>query len=84
MSQPDQNNEDAIRERAYFMWVQEGRPEGRGEEHWVRAAAEQIRKEARLADIFRPEDPTPDEERLIDGRHDVNFPAMLTKDVPGG
>ena len=25
-----------------------------------------------------------EEERLIDGRPDVNYPALLTKDVPGG
>jgi len=25
-----------------------------------------------------------DEEKIIAGRPDVNYPAMLTKDVPGG
>lgn len=25
-----------------------------------------------------------DEEKIIAGRHDVNYPALLTKDVPGG
>jgi hypothetical protein len=25
-----------------------------------------------------------DEEKILAGRHDVNYPAMLTKDVPGG
>jgi len=25
-----------------------------------------------------------DEEKIIAGRHDVNYPAHLTKDVPGG
>lgn len=25
-----------------------------------------------------------DEEKILDGRHDVNYPALLTKDVPGG
>jgi hypothetical protein len=25
-----------------------------------------------------------DEEKVLAGRHDVNYPAMLTKDVPGG
>jgi hypothetical protein len=25
-----------------------------------------------------------DEEKIIEGRHDVNYPALLTKDVPGG
>jgi hypothetical protein len=30
------------------------------------------------------EDHMEDEEKIIDGRHDVNYPALLTKDVPGG
>lgn len=25
-----------------------------------------------------------DEEKIMAGRHDVNYPALLTKDVPGG
>jgi len=25
-----------------------------------------------------------DEEKILAGRYDVNYPAMLTKDVPGG
>jgi hypothetical protein len=29
--------ERLIRERAYFIWEQEGRPEGRHLEHWRRA-----------------------------------------------
>jgi hypothetical protein len=29
-----------------------------------------------------PEDE--DEEKILAGRHDVNYPALLTKDVPGG
>jgi hypothetical protein len=30
------------------------------------------------------EDQMEDEEKIMAGRHDVNYPAMLTKDVPGG
>ena len=29
-----------IKLRAYLLWEQEGRPEGRAEEHWLRAEAE--------------------------------------------
>jgi Protein of unknown function (DUF2934) len=32
--------EQAIRGRAYAMWEEEGRPEGRHLDHWVRAKAE--------------------------------------------
>jgi hypothetical protein len=32
------------RERAYFLWEQEGRPEGRADEHW-HAARRHLRRE---------------------------------------
>jgi hypothetical protein len=31
---------DRIRQRAYMLWEQEGRPEGSAEDHWFRAEAE--------------------------------------------
>ncbi|MCD7058653.1 DUF2934 domain-containing protein [Pelagibacterium xiamenense] len=31
---------EAIRARAYELWEQEGRPEGRDQDHWFRAAQE--------------------------------------------
>ncbi len=31
----DQNEEEQrIRERAYYIWLAEGRPEGRADKHW--------------------------------------------------
>ena len=36
--QPDR--EQAIRERAYTIWEEEGRPEGQHLHHWLRAEAE--------------------------------------------
>ncbi len=30
------------------------------------------------------EEPLEDEEKILAGRHDINYPALLTKDVPGG
>ncbi len=32
----------------------------------------------------RDDIPMEDEEKILAGRHDVNYPALLTKDVPGG
>jgi hypothetical protein len=34
--------------------------------------------------IHESEDHLEDEEKILAGRHDVNYPALLTKDVPGG
>jgi len=36
----DENLEQRIRERAYEIWENEGRPEGRGDEHWDQARME--------------------------------------------
>lgn len=36
----DQNVERRIRDRAYSIWEEEGRPAGRDVEHWLRAAQE--------------------------------------------
>lgn len=33
-------SEDAIRQRAYFMWEADGRPEGAHDHYWTRAHAE--------------------------------------------
>lgn len=43
----------AVAERAYGIWEQEGRPEGREIEHWLRAEAE-IRAAAEAGDAMRP------------------------------
>jgi hypothetical protein len=33
----DSDHHDLVRTRAYFLWVEEGRPEGRDVEYWYRA-----------------------------------------------
>ena len=79
MPDSDQNREQSVRERAYFLWESEGRPEGRAHVHWTCATT---------ADLGgargRDDEPMEDEEKIMAGRHDVNFPALLTKDVHGG
>jgi len=60
------DEDKATREAAYFLWENEGRPDGRAMEHWLSA------------------EPEGDEEKILAGRADANFPALLTKDVPGG
>jgi hypothetical protein len=34
---PYEDTERRIRERAYQIWEEEGRPEGKAEEHWEKA-----------------------------------------------
>jgi hypothetical protein len=47
------------------------------------------KKESAVPEQAKPvqeheDEPMEDEEKILTGRHDVNYPAMLTKDVPGG
>jgi len=77
MSDADQHADKAIREAAYFIWEREGRPAGRALEHWRRAMTEAVGANLDGACME-------DEEKVLAGRPDVNMPALLTKDVPGG
>ncbi len=36
----------AVRDTAYFLWEQDGRPEGRAEEYWYRALEQHLRARA--------------------------------------
>jgi hypothetical protein len=83
MPRREQNREHAIREAAYWLWEREGRPEGRALEHWLRATAERSPGKSRRLKPM-PNESTPDEEKILEGRADVNLPALLTKDVRGG
>jgi hypothetical protein len=38
--------EQEVRERAYYLWDADGRPEGRGEEYWHRALDQHLRERA--------------------------------------
>lgn len=39
-----------IQQRAYHLWLEEGQPHGRDEEHWHRAERELIEEERRLGE----------------------------------
>lgn len=45
----DKDKEQKIRERAYRIWQDEGRPNGKDREHWERARQE-IREEADMTE----------------------------------
>ena len=79
MPETDDNDEQTVRDRAYFIWEREGRPEGLAHDHWYRAIREALRPEPAPDD-----EPMSEEEKVLAGRIDVNMPALLTRDVPGG
>jgi DUF2934 family protein len=70
-------SEQAVREAAYLIWEREGRPDGRAQDHWMRASVECDERRGK-------DDPMEDEEKILAGRPDANMPALLTKDVLGG
>ena len=74
MSGSDQTREDAVRERAYFIWEREGRPEGRARDHWLAACVEERECEDELMD---------DEEKILAGRPDANFSRLADQGCAG-
>ena len=59
-------SEDNIRKRANMIWEREGRPEGRAEEHWLRAKAElalEFEEKRTAAMPFRKQ-PVPSDESI--------------------
>ena len=77
MSQSDHDEQQTIRELAYALWEEEGRPHGRELAHWERAVA--------MRAAAKQKDPLLDEaEAVIDGDLSADFQALATKDVSGG
>lgn len=74
----DDGDERAIREAAYFIWENEGRPDGCALDHWMRAAR-QIEASRRTGHELAG-----DTEAVIEGSPDADYPAVLTKAVSGG
>ena len=79
MAKSDQADEQAVRELAYLLWEREGKPEGRALVHWQRALAMHSDQGQGPDDGL-----TKDAEALLEGDPHADFPALLTKDVPGG
>jgi hypothetical protein len=79
MPKRDRNEEQAVRECAYFLWEGEGRPEGRARAHWEIALAIRAHQARNPEDAFAK-----DTEAILDGDPRADLPALLTKDVAGG
>ena len=58
MAEVEKQLEERVRLRAYKLWEQAGRPEGRSEEFWERARAEVEAEDAGRGDE-RPNDAPP-------------------------
>jgi hypothetical protein len=76
MPASDRNEEQIVRETAYFLWEREGRPEGRAEDHWARAIITDSNNNSR----GQHDELVDEEEKVLAGRLDANMPALLTKE----
>lgn len=54
------NREDMIRDRAYAIWIEDGRPDGMAEAHWHRASDALDAEEAAVSPLTNVgEEPAP-------------------------
>lgn len=69
--------EDQIRERAYLLWEEEGRPEGRAELHWTKARAliEGDKSQAAAAEAAEDANPRDPADDRLDEQLKESFPA---------
>jgi hypothetical protein len=67
----DEDHLQRIRARAHALWEQEGRPEGRSEEHWQRACQELAEEDERPATGGRGADLVPEPEHVHEGENPV-------------
>ena len=62
--------EQAVRETAYFLWEQDGRPNGREQEYWFRALERALRERHADRDIKQPQNEEPRHIRQVDDNQD--------------
>jgi len=76
----DNDIEQRIRERAFYIWIEQGRPEGRDREHWQQAESELV------AGIAKPENelrPAQSEAAPADAPKEASAEAVPAQAAPG-
>ena len=63
--QENENLERRIKARAYQIWMEEGQPEGKDREHWIRAKAEVLAREPLLMEEDMNRNQTDKEARRV-------------------
>jgi Protein of unknown function (DUF2934) len=80
----DTETEQRIRERAYQIWIEEGRPTGRDKEHWARAEQE-LSETTERGPPLQPDQPVGEvkraQERLQDAG-EVEVPSAVGGNNP--
>ena len=47
-------NESAVREAAYFLWLNDGQPQGQDQDHWLQAMEQMTAKPAKKKAAAKP------------------------------
>lgn len=68
------DRDERIREIAYFLWLQEGRPEGEAERHWL-AAEDKFSSQLEGVDLVASQ---PEEQARVEG----DLPREPKKEKP--
>jgi Protein of unknown function (DUF2934) len=68
------DDERAVRATAYYLWVREGRPEGKALDHWLRAKSQSGHRDDGLLE---------EQEKVVSG-HPADMQAIMTSDARGG
>jgi Protein of unknown function (DUF2934) len=79
------DRDDKIKARAYQLWEEEGRPEGRAEQHWF-TAKESVAVEENQASTYLPIDSGMDPEPIEAIENAGEFPTLTDQGelrVPG-
>ena len=68
------DDEHAVRAAAYYLWMHEGRPEGKALDHWLRAKSHSGRSDEELLE---------EQEKVLSGLP-ADMQAIITNDARGG
>jgi hypothetical protein len=75
MSSTEEQLQQRIRERAYQIWLEEGRPEGRAEEHWRLAEFAIAEQDGLQSTLIPPAAPEPEPIEAV--LNQAEFPTLV-------
>jgi Protein of unknown function (DUF2934) len=70
----ERDDERAVRVRAYYLWVREGRPDGKALDHWLCAKSRSWHSDEGLLE---------EQEKVASGQP-ADMQAIMTNDARGG
>jgi hypothetical protein len=70
----ERDDEHVVRAAAYYLWMHEGRPDGKALDHWLRAKSHSGRSEEELLE---------EQEKVLRGLP-ADMQAIMTNDARGG